>query len=57
MTAKPTLARWRTGVALWLLAWVLLVVAVVLAGVMGLIAAMIAFGLGKYGGPSDWNRR
>ncbi len=57
MTAKPTLARWRTGVALWLLAWVLLVVAVVLAGVVGLIAAMIAFGLGKYGGPSDWNRR
>ena len=57
MTSKPTLARWRTGVALWLLAWVLLVVAVLLAGLMGFLAATIAFGLGKYGGPKDWNRR
>lgn len=52
---KRSLARWRIAVVLWVLAWVLLVVVTLMSGLGAVLTAVIAFGLGRHGGPSDWN--
>lgn len=54
-STPPTLARWRFAVAIWLFAWVLLVIVVFGSGLGALFAAATAYGLGRYGGPRDWN--
>jgi len=50
----PSLAGWRAAVAVWLLAWVVLVITAGMSGMGAILAAVIAFGLGRHGGPSDW---
>lgn len=56
-SSAKALARWRFAVLLWLLAGLVVIVAVVLSGIFGFIAATTAFALGKYGAPWDWPRR
>lgn len=53
---RRRLTRWRFAVLLWLLAGLVVVLSVFGSGLLGLVAAMTAYGLGKYGAPWDWRR-
>ena len=54
---RRALRRWRTAVAVWLLAWVLLIASVLALGFGGFFVAPLAYALGRHGGPQDWTGR